>query len=155
VDQPRFLTLAPNEGGSGWWCGAPDSPSFATPLATLPRGSRIGSRRIGRSRRVTVPTHYACIAPGGRFVHRGLVGGRRGGVTIVSVDFSFDGAQLARTDRRAPCRIVYRLPFAAGTRHVAEARVTYRVRGRVQHTSVGRAIVMCPERSPALGAVAP
>jgi hypothetical protein len=147
VEQPRFLTLAPNEGGSGWmvWrAGFGGSPGFATPLATPPRGSRIGSRRIGRSRRVTVPTHYACVAPGGRFVHRALVSGRRSGVAIVSVRFSFDGGQLARTDHRAPYRIVYRLPFVAGTRHVAEARVTYRLRGRVRHTSVGRAIVMCP-----------
>jgi hypothetical protein len=113
-------------------------------LATPPRGSRIGSRRIGRSRRVTVPTHYACIAPGGRFVHRLLVSGRPRGVRIVSVRFSFDGGQLARTDRRAPYRLVYQLPFAAGSRHVAEARVAYRVAGRLQHASVGRAIVMCP-----------
>ena len=147
VDQPRFLTLAPNEGGSGWmvWrAGFGGSPGFATPLATPPRGSRIGSRRIGRSRRVTVPTHYACIAPGGRFVHRALVSGRRRGVRIVSVRFSFDGGRLARTDHRAPYRIVYRLNFPAGTRHVAEARVTYRLGGRTRHTSVGRAIVMCP-----------
>jgi hypothetical protein len=147
VEQPQFLTLAPNEGGSGWmvWrAGFGGSPGFATPLATPPRGSRIGSRRIGRSRRVTVPTHYACVAPGGRFVHRALVSGRRSGVAIVSVRFSFDGGQLARTDHRPPYRIVYRLPFAAGTRHVAEARVSYRLRGRVRHTSVGRAIVMCP-----------
>ena len=46
--------------------------------------------------------------------------------------------------RRAPYRIVYRLTFAAGTRHVAEARITYRLNGRTRHTSVGRAIVMCP-----------
>jgi hypothetical protein len=147
VEQPQFLTLAPNEGGSGWmvWRAAfGGSPSFATPLVTPPRGSRIGSRRLGRSRRITVPTHYACIAPGGRFVHRALVSGRPRGVTIVSVRFSFDGGQLARTDHRAPYRIVYRLPFAAGTRHVAEARVTYRLAGRTRHTNIGRAIVMCP-----------
>ncbi len=147
VEQPQYLRLAPNEGGSGWllWrAGFGGSPSFATPLATPPRGSRIGSRRLGRSRRVTVPTHYACIAPGARFVHRLLVSGRRGGVRIVSVRFSFDGGQLARTDHRAPYRVVYRLRFAAGTRHVAEARVTYRLDGRTQHTSVGRAVVMCP-----------
>jgi hypothetical protein len=147
VRQPQFLTVAPNEGGSGWmvWrSGFGGDASYATPLATPPRGSRIGSRRIGRSRRVTVPTHYACIAPGGRFVHRALVGGRRRGVVIVSVRFSFDGGQLARTDHRAPYRIVYRLPFAAGTRHVAEARVTYRLAGRTRHTNIGRAMVMCP-----------
>jgi hypothetical protein len=146
-DYPAYLQLAPNEGGSGWmvWRAAfGDSPSFATPLVTPPRGSRIGSRRLGRSRRVTVPTHYACIAPGGRFVHRLLVSGRRRGVRIVSVRFSFDGGQMARTDHRPPYRIVYTLLFAAGTRHVAEARVTYRLRGRTRHTSVGRAIVMCP-----------
>jgi hypothetical protein len=147
VDQPQFLTLAPNEGGSGWmvWrAGFGDSPSFAAPLVTPPRGSRIGSRRIGRSRRITVPTHYACIAPGGRYVHRLLVSGRRRGVRIVAVRFSFDGGQLARTDHRAPYRIVYKLPFAAGTRHVAEARVTYRLAGHMRRTSIGRAIVMCP-----------
>jgi hypothetical protein len=147
MDEPQDVVLAPNEGGSGWmlWrpcCGG--APSFATPLATPARGSRIGSRRIGRSRRITVPTHYACIAPGGRFVHRALVSGRPRGVAIVSVRFSFDGGQLARTDHAAPYRLVYRLPFAAGTRHVAEARVTYRLGGRTRHTSVGRAIVMCP-----------
>jgi hypothetical protein len=147
VDQPQYVRLAPNEGGSGWlvWrAGFGGSPSYATPLVTPPRGSRIGSRRIGRSRRITVPTHYACVAPGGRFVHRLLVSGRRRGVRIVSVRFSFDGGQLARTDHRVPYRVVYQLPFAAGTRHVAEARVTYRLSGRVRRTSVGRAIVMCP-----------
>ena len=40
--------------------------------------------------------------------------------------------------------IVYRLNFPAGTRHVAEARMTYRLDGRTRHTSVGPAIVMCP-----------
>jgi hypothetical protein len=145
--EPHSIVLAPNEGGSGWMVWRPDGggeASFATPLVTPPRGSRIGSRRIGRSRRITVPTHYACIAPGGRFVHRALVSGRRRGVTIVSVRFSFDGGQLARTDHHAPYRIVYRLSFPAGTRHVAEARVTYRLNGRTRHTSLGRAIVMCP-----------
>lgn len=145
---PRELELAPNEGGSGWmvWraCCGSNAASFATPLATPPRGSRVGSRRLGHSRRVTVPTHYACIAPGGRFAHRLLLSGRRSGVRIVSVRFSFDGGQMARTDHRAPYRIAYTLPFAAGTRHVAEALVTYRLRGRVRRTSVGRAIVMCP-----------
>jgi hypothetical protein len=144
--RPATVSIAANEGGSGWmvWRENGAAPTFATPLATPPRGSRIGSRRIGRSRRVTVPTHYACVAPGGRFVHRALVSGRRRGVTIVSVRFSFDGGQLARTDHRSPYRIVYRLTFAAGTRHVAEARITYRLNGRTRHTSVGRAIVMCP-----------
>ena len=147
MDEPHYLTVAPNEGGSGWMVWRPfggGASSFATPLVTPPLGSRIGSRRIGRSRRITVPTHYACIPAGGRFVHRALVSGRRRGVSIASVRFSFDGGQLARTDHRAPYRIVYRLPFAAGTRHVAEARVTYRLDGRTRHTSVGRAIVMCP-----------
>jgi hypothetical protein len=65
-------------------------------------------------------------------------------VRIASVRFSFDGGQLARTDHHAPYRVVYRLGFPAGTRHVAEARVTYRLAGRTRHTSVGRAIVMCP-----------
>jgi hypothetical protein len=147
MDEPHDVVLAPNEGGSGWMVfrpGGGGASSFALPLVTPPRGSRIGSRRLGRSRRVTVPTHYACIAPGGRFVHRLLVTGRRRGVRIVSVRFSFDGGQLARTDRRAPYRVAYHLPFAAGTRHVAEAQVTYRLGGRARHTSVGRAIVMCP-----------
>jgi hypothetical protein len=147
MSEPHYLTLAPNEGGSGWlvWraSGGGES-SFATPLVTPPRGSRIGSRLIGRSRRITVPTHYACIAPGGRFVHRALLSGRRRGVSITSVRFSFDGGQLARTDHRAPYRIVYHLAFPAGTRHVAEARITYRLNGRTRHTSIGRAIVMCP-----------
>jgi hypothetical protein len=40
--------------------------------------------------------------------------------------------------------IRYHLTFPAGTRHVAEARVTYRLNERTRHTSVGRAIVMCP-----------
>jgi hypothetical protein len=147
---PDDITVAPNEGGSGWivWIDGADvvdgAHNFATPLVTPPRGSRIGSRRLGRSRRITVPTHYACVAPGGRFVHRALLSGRRRGVTIVSVRFSFDGGQLARTDHHAPYRTVYRLSFDAGTRHVAEARVTYRLNGRTRHTSIGRAIVMCP-----------
>lgn len=147
LDEPHDLVLAPNAGGSGWMVWRPGGGgqhSYATALATPPRGSRVGSRRIGRSRRVTAPTHYGCIAPGGRFVHRLLVSGRRRGVRILSVRFSFDGGQLARTDRRAPYRVVYRLAFAPGTRHVAEARVSYRLAGRTAHASVGRAIVMCP-----------
>jgi hypothetical protein len=51
---------------------------------------------------------------------------------------------LTRGCHRAPYRIVYRLNFPAGTRHVAEARVTYRLAERTRHASVGRAIVMCP-----------
>ena len=77
-------------------------------------------------------------------MHRALLSGRRRGVSITSVRFSFDGGQLARTDHRAPYRIVYHLTFPAGTRHVAEALVTYRLNGRTRHTSIGRAIVMCP-----------
>jgi hypothetical protein len=140
----RDVSIAPNAGGSGWivWrdsAAISDDADHAVPLATPPRGSRVGSRRIRRAR-VTVPAHYACIPPGGRFVHRLLVSGRRSRLRIRSVRFSFDGGALARVDRRAPFRVVYHLPFAAGTRHVARARVSY----RGGHASVGRMIVMCP-----------
>jgi hypothetical protein len=54
------------------------------------------------------------------------------------------GTRCTLTPWAGRYRIVYRLPFATGTRHVAEARVTYRLGGRTRHTSVSRAIVMCP-----------
>jgi hypothetical protein len=144
----RELSIAANAGGSGWivWSdadGISRAPDHAVPLVTPPRGSRVGSKRI-RRRRVTVPAHDGCIPPGGRFVHRLLVSGRRSGVRIVSVRFSFDESQLARVDRHPPFRVVYRLPFAAGTRHVARADVRYRIGRRTRHTSVGRMVVMCP-----------
>jgi hypothetical protein len=142
------LSIAANAGGSGWIVWSDNNPLLRAPdhavaLVTPPRGSRVGSLRIRRLR-VTVPTHYGCIPAGGRFIHRLLVSGRRSGVRIVSVAFSFDDGQLARTDRRPPFRVVYRLPFAAATRHVARADVTYRIGRRTGHASVGRMIVMCP-----------
>jgi hypothetical protein len=147
MERPNDITIAPDEGGSGWlvWRGVPlsGSPAYATPLVTPPHGSRVGSLRLGRSRRVTLPTHYGCIPPGGRYVARLLVSGRRSGVRIVSVRFSIDGA-LPRTDRRSPYRAAYTLTFPAGTRHVVQARVSYRRGGRLHRASVGRAIVMCP-----------
>ena len=146
---PSDLQLAPNAGGSGWlvWRGGVGSgaPNLATPLVTPPRGSRVGSRRVARGPRVTLPTRYGCVAPGGVYHARLLLSGRRHGVRITSVRFSFDGGNApAATDRRAPYRHTFRLPFAPGERHVAEARVTYRRGGRSGHTQVGRAIVMCP-----------
>ena len=148
LNEPRAIAIAANAGGSGWivWSDGVAGASgadFATPLVTPPRGSRVGSKRIQR-RRVTVPAHNGCIPPGGRFVHRLLVSGRRAGVRIRSVRFSFDDGALARIDRRPPFRVVYRLPFAAGTRHVARAEVTYRSGRRTRTTSVGRMIVICP-----------
>jgi hypothetical protein len=150
LDQsPDNLRLAPNAGGSGWmvWTSGLGAgrPLFATPLATPPRGSRVGSRRVARGPRVTLPTRYGCVPPGGRYLARLLVAGRARGVRITSVRFSFDGGGApSATDRRAPYRHSFRLPFAAGERHVAEARVTYRKGARTGHTQVGRAIVMCP-----------
>ncbi len=146
---PDDLQLAPNAGGSGWlvWrSGAGNgAPNLATPLATPPRGSRVGSRRVARGPRVTLPTRYGCVTPGGRYRARLLVAGRRHGVRITSVRFSFDGGRApTATDRRAPYRHTFTLPFAAGERHVAEARVSYRKGGRTGHAQVGRAIVMCP-----------
>jgi hypothetical protein len=146
---PTDLQLAPNAGGSGWlvWRGGVGSgaPNLATPLVTPPRGSRVGSRRVARGPRVTLPTRYGCVAPGGVYHARLLLSGRRHGVRITAVRFSFDGGKApAATDRHAPYRHTFRLPFAAGERHVAEARVTYRRGARSGHTQVGRAIVMCP-----------
>ena len=144
TNDARAYSIAANAGGSGWIVYS-DFPAInhgathALPLVTPPRGSRVGSRRIRRTR-ITVPTHYGCIRPGGRFVHRLLVSGRRPRLRIRSVRFSFDNGVLRRTDRRRPYRVVYRLPFAAGTRHVARAEVRY----RGGHATVGRMIVMCP-----------
>jgi hypothetical protein len=143
-DDAREYSIAANAGGSGWivwsdYAAVSHGADHAVALVTPPRGSRVGSRRIRRAR-VTVPTHYACVTPGGRFVHRLLVSGRRSRLRIRSVRFSFDGGALPRVDRHAPFRVVYHLPFAAGTRHVARARVNY----RGGHASVGRMIVMCP-----------
>jgi hypothetical protein len=129
-----------------WRGGVGDgAPNFATPLATPPRGSRVGSERVARGPRVTLPTRYGCVAPGGRYRARLLVRGRPRGVRITAVRFSFDGGKApSATDRRAPFAHTFTLPFAAGERHVSEARVTYRKGGRTGHTQVGRAIVMCP-----------
>lgn len=143
------LQAAPNEGGSGWVVmelNAVAGPGNirAVPLVTPPRGSRVGSLVIGRRTRVTVPTRYGCVPVGGRFVHRVDVTGRRAGVRILRVRFSFDDGQLARTDRRAPFRSSYVLGFPAGTRHVARAQVTYRFRGRTRTAGIGRMVVMCP-----------
>ena len=146
---PSDLQLAPNAGGSGWlvWRGGvgTGAPNLATPLVTPPRGSRVGSKRVARGPRVTLPTRYGCVAPGGVYHARMLVRGRRHGVRITSVRFSFDGGKAPRRPTGArPTAHTFRLPFAAGERHVAEARVTYRRGGRTGHTQVGRAIVMCP-----------
>jgi hypothetical protein len=146
---PDSLVLAANAGGSGWavWNDRALSNQGnvrAAALATPPRYSRTGSVVLGKRRRVTIPTRRGCIRPGARFVHRLDVSGLRGGVRIVSVRFFFDDGQLPRTDRRAPYRVTYRLAFPALSRHVAAARVTYRSRGRLHRTTIGRMIVMCP-----------
>jgi hypothetical protein len=139
----RFA-LAANAGGSGWlvWSDLSDRIR-AVPLVTPPLGSRVGSKRIGR-RRVTIPDFYGCVPSGGRFVHRLDVDGRRG-AQILSVRFFFDGGQPARTDRRAPWRVTFTLPFPPGTRHVAGAIVRYRLPGRrtVHSVRIGRTFVMC------------
>jgi len=143
LDVPRDGVVAANSGGSGWivWRGL--DTIRAVPLVTPPRGSRVGSRRIG-SLRVSVPDFYACAPPGGDFVHRLKVDGRRGRTRIVSVRFFFDEGQPSATDRRAPWRRTFRLPFASGTRHVAGAEVTYRLGGSAPtHRTVGRTFVMC------------
>ena len=141
ADQPYLRGLCT---GSGWlvWDDLSDRVR-AVPLVTPPRGSRVGSRRIGR-RRVTVPDFYGCVAPGGVFVHRLRVDGRRG-AQIVSVRFFFDAGRPSRTDHRAPYRISFRLPFASGTRHVAAAIVRYRLPGSrtVRSARIGRTFVMC------------
>jgi len=145
---PRNLTVAPTEGGSSWMvfnaCCGNNSPSFATAArdAAARQPHRLATDRAltPRDRPDPLRLHRARRA----LVHQLLVSGRRRGVRIVSVRFSFDGGQLARTDRRAPYRVVYTLGFAAGTRHVAETPVTYRASGRTRDSAVGRAIVMCP-----------
>ena len=95
-------------------------------------------------RRVTVPDFYGCVPSGGVFVHRLKVDGRRG-AQILSVRFFFDAGQPARTDRRAPYRLKFTLPFAPGSRHVASAVVRYRLPGsrKVRTARVGRTFVMC------------
>jgi len=69
----------------------------------------VGSLRIGR-RRVSIPDIYACVPPGGRFVHRLDVDGRRGRTRIVSVRFFFDDGQPSAIDRRAPWRKLFGCP---------------------------------------------
>jgi hypothetical protein len=143
-DNPQRFELAANSGGSGWlvWDDLSDRVR-AVGLVTPPLGSRVGSRRIG-SRRVSVPDFYGCVAPGGSFVHRVNVDGRRG-TRIVSVRFFFDAGQPARVDHRAPWRVTFRLAFAPGTRHVAGAIVSYRLAGhsRLRTVRLGRTFVMC------------
>jgi hypothetical protein len=112
------------------------------PLVTPPRGSRVGSRRIGR-RRASIPDFFGCVPSGGTFVHRLLVDGRRG-ARILSVRFFFDAGQPARTDHRAPYRIPFTLPFPPGSRHVAGAIVEYRLAdGKTRTVRLGRTFVMC------------
>jgi hypothetical protein len=143
-DTVERFAVAANSGGSGWlvWDDLSDRVR-AVPLVTPPRGSRVGSRRIGR-RRVTIPDFYGCVPSGGVFVHRLRIDGRRG-ARIVSVRFFFDAGQPARTDHRAPFRIEFRLAFGAGSRHVAGAIVRYRLPGerRVRSVRLGRTFVMC------------
>ena len=143
-DLQRRFAIAANSGGSGWivW-GTQARRIRAVALVTPPLGSRVGSRRIG-SRRVTVPDFYGCVPSGGTFVHRLRLDGRRG-AQIVSVRFFFDAGQPARTDRRAPYRLRFRLTFPLGSRHVAGAIVRYRLPGRsgVRSVRLGRTFVMC------------
>jgi hypothetical protein len=143
-DTVEGFGLAANSGGSGWLVWASHSHRVrAVPLVTPPPGSRVGSRRIGR-RRVTIPDFYGCVPSGGTFVHRLRVDGRRG-ARILSVRFFFDAGQPARTDRRAPYRIAFKLTFPPGSRHVASAIVRYRLPGsrRVRSVRIGRTFVMC------------
>jgi hypothetical protein len=143
-DTVEHFAVAANSGGSGWlvWDDLSDRVR-AVPLVTPPLGSRVGSRRIGR-RRVTVPDFYGCVPPGGVFVHRLRIDGRRG-AQILSVRFFFDAGVPARTDHRAPFRISFRLGFAPGSRHVAGAIVRYRLPGQrtVRSVRLGRTFVMC------------
>jgi hypothetical protein len=143
-DVQRRFAIAANSGGSGWivW-GTQSNRIRAVPLVTPPLGSRVGSRRIGH-RRVTVPDFYGCVPSGGTFVHRLRVDGRRG-AQILSVRFFFDAGQPARTDRRAPYSLRFRLTFPPGSRHVAGAVVRYRLAGRhgVRSVRLGRTFVMC------------
>jgi hypothetical protein len=144
-DTVEGFGLAANAGGSGWLVWASHSHRVrAVGLVTPPVGSRVGSRRIGGHRRVTVPDFYGCVPSGGTFVHRLRVDGRRG-ARILSVRFFFDAGQPARTDRRAPYRIAFKLTFPAGSRHVASAIVRYRLPGsrRVHSVRIGRTFVMC------------
>jgi hypothetical protein len=143
-DVQRRFAITANSGGSGWivW-GTHSNRIRAVPLVTPPLGSRVGSRRIGR-RRVTVPDFYGCVPSGGTFVHRLRVDGRRG-AQILSVRFFFDAGEPARTDRRAPYSLRFRLTFPPGSRHVAGAIVRYRLPGRqgVRSVRLGRTFVMC------------
>jgi hypothetical protein len=142
-DTLQRFSIAANAGGSGWlvW-GTLGDRIRAVPLVTPPRGSRVGSRRIGRLR-VSIPDFYGCVPSGGTFVHRLLVDGRRG-ARILSVRFFFDAGQPARTDHRAPYRIRFTLPFPAGSRHVAGAIVEYRLAdGKTRTVRLGRTFVMC------------
>jgi hypothetical protein len=143
-DVQRRFGIAANSGGSGWivW-GTQSNRIRAVALVTPPLGSRVGSRRIGR-RRVTIPDFYGCVPSGGTFVHRLRVDGRRG-AQITSVRFFFDAGQPARTDRRAPYSVRFRLTFPPGTRHVAGAIVRYRLPGGggVRSSRLGRTFVMC------------
>jgi hypothetical protein len=144
ADTPQQFAVAANSGGSGWLVWDDLSARIrAVPLVTPPRGSRVGSRRIGR-RRVTIPDVYGCVPSGGVFVHRLRIDGRRG-AQIVSVRFFFDAGQPARTDHRAPFRISFRLTFPPGSRHVAAAIVRYRLPGerKVRSVRIGRTFVMC------------
>lgn len=141
-DAPIGITAAANSGGSGWIVWTAGTNVRAVPLVTPPLGSRVGSRRLGRLR-LSIPDFYACAASGGEFVHRLRVDGRRGRIRIVSVRFTFDGGEPSAVDARAPYRVPFRLPFAAGTRHVAGATITYRLGGERRTTSIGRTFVMC------------
>jgi hypothetical protein len=143
-DQDERFGIAANSGGSGWLVWATLYQQVrAVPLVTPPRGSRVGSVRIGR-RRVTAPDFYGCVPSGGTFTHRLIVDGRRG-ARIVSVRLFIDAGQPSRTDRRAPYRARFRLGFAPGTRHVAAAIVRYRLAGRhaLRTARIGRTFVMC------------
>jgi hypothetical protein len=143
-DNLQRMDIAANSGGSGWLVWDDISGRVrAVALVTPPLGSRVGSRRIG-TRRVTVPDFYGCVAPGGAFVHRVDVDGRRG-TRIASVRFFFDAGQPARVDHRAPWRVTFRLAFPPGSRHVAGAIVSYRLPGerRLRSVRLGRTFVMC------------
>lgn len=142
----RRLQVVANEGGSGWvvWHTNPPWTLYATPLATPPRFARVGSVVLGGTRRATIPARSGCVRPGSRFVHRLDVTGRRGRARIASVRFFFDEGTLPRTDRRAPYRAAVTVPFGPGERHVAAARVRYRVAGgRLRTVTIGRAFVTC------------
>jgi hypothetical protein len=144
ADTIQHFAVAANSGGSGWLVWDDLSARVrAVPLVTPPLGARLGSRRIGR-RRVTIPDFYGCVPSGGTFLHRLRVDGRPG-TRILSVRFFFDAGQPARTDRRAPYRVRFRLDFPPGSRHVAASIVRYRLAGerRVRSVRIGRTFVMC------------